>query len=383
MKENSSINVVVIGAVHHNTLGVVRSLGEAKIKKDNIIVFLVGAENKKNIVSTSKYLKKDNIIFLETDSEIVEKLDLIAVDKVKRVIICCSDGSAEEVIKNNERLKEFFYCPSTKIDISHLMEKEEQTKIAIACGLKAPYSTILNNENYKEWNKFPCIVKPLKSIIGDKSDIKILNNLDELSEIVNSEKKLNLQIQEYLKKQFEFQLIGCSLNDGNDVIIPGYTNIVRQPKNTNTGYLKYSPILNFEFDKESVLKFLKTIGYNGLFSIEFIRATDNADYFLEINMRNDGNAYCVQSAGINLPFLWCFYNFYGKFPEMSFSFSKSLFFMPEFSDFKREVKTVGIFKWIKQFVCAKSHAIANRKDPRPFWNKMFSSIFKKNKGRIK
>ena len=375
-KEKTDINVVVIGGVHHNTLGVVRSLGEAKIKKANILVLLIGCKKKNNIVSVSKYLKKANIFFLDSNDKIIEKLDLIAKDKIKRVIICCSDGSAEEVIKNSKHLSDSFFCPRTKIDVSQLMQKEEQAKIAVECGINIPPSRIINRESFKEWNDFPCIVKPLKSTAGEKSDIQVLNNANELSNVMNMINTRDLQIQKFITKQFEFQLIGCSLDDGNNVVIPGYTNIIRQPKNTNTGYLKYSSILDFQFNKDSVLKFLKTIGYNGLFSIEFIRGEDNKDYFLEINMRNDGNAYCVQSAGINLPFLWSFYNVYGEFPKMNFSFNKPIFFMPEFSDFKRGVKSVGFFKWIKQFVCAKSHAIINRKDLKPFWNKLFSFIFK-------
>ena len=39
----------------------------------------------------------------------------------------------------------------------------------------------------------------------------------------------------------------------------------------------------------------------------FVRDNEGNDYFLEINMRNDGNAYCVTSAGVNLPYIWCYY----------------------------------------------------------------------------
>ena len=55
---------------------------------------------------------------------------------------------------------------------------------------------------------------------------------------------------------------------------------------------------------EKVEKFIREIGYKGLFSVEFIRDAVGNDYFLEINMRNDGNAYCVQCAGVNLPNIW-------------------------------------------------------------------------------
>ena len=50
----------------------------------------------------------------------------------------------------------------------------------------------------------------------------------------------------------ELQLIGCSLNAGEKIIIPGFTKLIRQPKNTNTGYLLYSPIDQLDFDREAV-----------------------------------------------------------------------------------------------------------------------------------
>ena len=42
------MKVIVIGGLHHNTLGVIRSLGEAKVAKDDLQVLLVGARIKKD-----------------------------------------------------------------------------------------------------------------------------------------------------------------------------------------------------------------------------------------------------------------------------------------------------------------------------------------------
>lgn len=132
----------------------------------------------------------------------------------------------------------------------------------------------------------------------------------------------------------EFQLIGCSLDGGETIIIPGYTRILRQPRNTNTGYLEYSPIEGLDYDSEAVHEFIRKIGYSGLFSVEFIRDENNKDYFLEINMRNDGNAYCVKSAGVNLPFIWCYYSVFGQLPNLPMTFSNSIRFIPDFNDLK-------------------------------------------------
>ena len=90
------------------------------------------------------------------------------------------------------------------------------------------------------------------------------------------------QVQKYIDKKMEYQLIGCSLNDGENVIIPGYTRILRQQRNTNTGYLEYAPLSNIQIDMDKVKSTLKGFGYNGLFSMEFIRDKNDNDYFLKI-----------------------------------------------------------------------------------------------------
>lgn len=87
-------------------------------------------------------------------------------------------------------------------------------------------------------------------------------------------------------EKIEYQLIGCSLNNGKTLIILGYTKIIRQPYNKNTGYLVLSPIENLDYNSEVLERFLSTIGYNGLFSLEFIRDKNDRDYFLKINLRD-------------------------------------------------------------------------------------------------
>lgn len=375
-----TLNVVVIGGVHHNTLGVIRSLSNNKISNINLSLIVIDKdERKNNFVASSKYISKKSVFVIKNDFEIIDVLLKISLDGKKRVIICCSDGSSEVVIKNRKMLEEKYFCPSTNLDISNLMSKSIQFEIAKKSGMKVPKTLKLIKEDDYEWNIFPCISKPEKSSVGGgKSDIHISNTKKELDTFIQSTVSNNLFIQEYINKDMEFQLIGCSLDNGNHIVIPGYTKIIRQPYNTNTGYLEYFPIDCLEYDSVAVENFIKSIGYNGLFSIEFLRDKYKQDYFLEINLRNDGNAYCVKSAGINLPFIWCYYSVYKKIPHVSLTFRKPIKFMPEFSDFKIGRKKVGLIKWFFQFITAKSHAVFSVKDLKPFIKKL-SSHSKNNK----
>lgn len=362
-----NIEVVVIGGLHHNMLGVVRALGQKGVKRDSLLVILVGESiPQKNIFSCSKYTK--DIIYVRDDSLIVDALLKLSSDGKRRVVICCSDGSATCVMSHAEKLKPFFYTPSTKESIDQLMDKSFQTRIAQECGLDIPESAVIRKTDQVEWNIYPCIIKPIKSVLGGgKNDVLISQTREEL---VKNLKKISaefVQVQRYIKKEIEYQLIGCSVNAGEKCIIPGFTNIIRQPCNTNTGYLRYSPISENKFDISKVERFIKRIGYSGLFSVEFIRAADGKDYFLEINMRNDGNAYCVTAAGVNLPYLWLSYCANGCLPPNEPThITKSVLLIPDFSDISLGIKTEGLFKWMHQMWSADCHTVWNAYDKGPF-----------------
>ena len=365
------MKVVIIGGIHHNTLGVIRSIGSEGISSEDIALFIVDEHGgKKDFVSKSKYLKKSTIRYLKTYDEILEALYRIADKNEKKAIVCCAEGASEVVMSNADNLKEFFFCSSIGVKPDFFFNKNDQSLLAKESGFAIPRGEIIDTKKGKvDWDIFPCIIKPIKSIKGaGKNDIKIAKNREELSTLLEEVVSETVQIQEYIEKKMEFQLIGCSLEKGEKIIIPGFTQIIRQPDNTNTGYLRYSPISQLDIDINRINLFFQKIKYDGLFSIEFIRGENNVDYYLETNLRNDGNAYCVKSAGINLPYIWCYYQVNKTLPKnVALTFEKPVFFMPEFADIKMGIKSVGVLKWIMQMVGAKSHAIFNLKDMKPFF----------------
>lgn len=113
-------------------------------------------------------------------------------------------------------------------------------------------------------------------------------------------------------------------------------------------------------------KFINEIGYTGLFSMEFIRGKDGRDYFLEINMRNDGNSYCVTAAGCNLPF--AFYQYMASGSRMSFSkHVRRTYLIPDLIDLSvARQQGVPLWKWIFQFMTANAHTLFSWRDMGPF-----------------
>ncbi len=372
--------IIVIGGIHHNTLGVVRSLGKAGLT-DNIILLNVSLND--SFVGKSKYVRKENVYRVQDEKDIVDKVYCIAItQKEKPVIICCGDSFINVIDDAYDFLAPYCILPTAgeQSRISYFLDKEIQCTLAEKCGLKVPLHFLLRDRNKLDLTQlpYPCIVKPMNSIVGQKSDIVICSTKKDLENYLSDKKSYSLHLEEYIVKTMEFQLIGCSLEQ--KIIIPGYTIIIRQPNNTNTGYLKYLPIQDGVVPVtliEKVEKFIREIGYKGLFSVEFIRDAVGNDYFLEINMRNDGNAYCVQCAGVNLPNIWYKYaaNPQAEIKE-SVVFERPIYLMPEFNDI-RNIFKVGVMQWMRECFTADTHTIFDKYDLAPFFYALYSKVKRK------
>lgn len=354
--------VIVIGGSHHNTLGVVRSLGYKGLKSHLIVI----TEKKRSYVCSSKYVCDYKI--LQSANEIVEYLLKVRKRDSKSVIISCADFVTAVLDSNQDRLVDYYYLPVAKGNVQLAMDKNVMASKAQACGLSIPRIFSAENMVFSSNKKY--ILKPLKSIEGSKADIKIVSCEEELSNYLSSKHCKELQIQEYIDKELEFQLIGCSLNGGESIIIPGASIIIRQPENTNTGFLKYVGFDEFDYDDfESCKKFIQSLGYSGLFSIEFIRSKDGYDYFMEINMRNDGNSICVTAAGVNLPYIWYCYCVGSEnwITESGLAIQRKLV-MPEFNDFSLVLKRkVSFNEWLRDIKRTDCFMEYDKTDKKPFY----------------
>lgn len=361
--------IIVIGGNHHNTLAVLRSLGEKGVKSLLIVV----SEESNPYVSYSKYIMKAMII--KDINDISKAMYSIHVSQEKAIVIACSDSIASYLDDNYSCLAKDFILPGSSVQgkITRFMNKNTMLEEAVKSGLNIPKSWVITSSSRNvEDIVYPCIVKPLISKNGTKSDITICDNRKELEKYLEFCNCNELQVQEYISKDMEFQLIGCSLDSGNDVIIPGVSIILRQPENTNTGFLKYIPIREFLYDKDACVKFLKHIGYSGLFSLEFIRDKNGVDFFMEINFRNDGNSICVTASGMNLPYIWYLYNSgqsYSK--ELTYESMKEVIVMPEFEDFAN-VKNgnISLFKWLLDVKNTDRFMEFSKYDQKPFWKEL-------------
>ena len=240
-------------------------------------------------IQYSKYIEKCYI--LNSESLLIPfLLGKFTDEGEKPVIIACADSLASLLDQNYEMLSKRYVLPGCKIQgrVTDFMNKEKMEVLAREVGFNVPKSYVVNHKRDERIPlSLPWITKPLVSKDGYKTDIKRIYSLEEWSEYQNESHCERLQIQELIDKDFEYQLIGCSLNEGEDVVIPGVSYILHPSAVSNTGFLKYIPTANWPYQiGEGIHKateFIRRIGYSGLFSMEFLKGKDGKDYFMEMN----------------------------------------------------------------------------------------------------
>ncbi len=369
-----SKDVIVIGGNHHNTLSILRSLGERGVLSKLIVI----SEDHKPYVGYSKYIKEMKVI--QSVEEIIPAMYSLRQSDDKPVVIACADIVSSWLDSNYGSLANDFILPGAAEEgkITCLMNKNTMMQVAVDSGILVPRSWIVYPSDPKIGDvTYPCIAKPLVSKNGSKADIAICESKIELQTYLTSCNCEELQIQEYIVKDIEFQLIGCSLNGGEEVIIPGVSIIIRQPKNTNTGFLKYVPISEFTYDRLACIDFIRNTGYSGLFSLEFIRDKSGKDFFMEINFRNDGNSICVTAAGMNLPYIW--YAYGSNLPiesELKYDNMTSVLVMPEFNDIGNAIhRRISWLQWLKDVKNTDRFMEFSKYDQKPFWMYILKRIF--------
>lgn len=361
--------IIIGGGNHHNILGVIRALGERNVDFELITY----GSMTKHYVSSSRYVTK-HIAFTKPEDIITYLLERNCDSNEKDIIISCADVITEILNLNYSLLSDRYIVPGFKDPelAETLMDKSTMINIAKRCGIDSPTIWMLPADLATV--KYPCITKSNLSSHGGKESVVILESREQLEEFIERQ-STTVFAQEYINKKEEVQFIGLSLNNGDEVIIPGMTKIIRSQPNTNTGFLEYGPIDSSYKDIVNRSKlFIEKCGYSGLFSIEFIRDYNDRVYFLEVNFRNDGNAWCVTKAGINLPIIWvkaC----RGECYQDEMKEPEHILMMPEFQDFKLVIqRKISLFKWIKDWWKADYFMEYDNRDKRPFFQYIIDKI---------
>lgn len=364
--------MIVIGTNHHNTLSIIRSLGQRGIYPD---VILYGNNVAGGFVVRSKYIRVCHCF--ETAEEAINELSKLCIsgninEKRKICVITCSDEVASILDHQYEEWKErlsFFNCGEKGL-LTYYMDKQVQVDIAKEVGISVPDSlTHRIGEELLDKVMLPCIVKPLESIHGGKK-ISVCDDWESAINVLNTYNEGDVvQIQQYIQGDYEIVVDGLALEA--DIIIPGYIKKFRNIKGGTTYSESYplnslpTAIIN------SIKTMLRRMHYYGLFGVELI-VSRGVYYFIEVNLRNDATTYTLSKAGINLPYIY-YLSTYGVDYSNELNVIRNIRSMVEYRDldfvFSRKI---SYHQWLKEKRNCECLYFADSEDPLP------ASIARKN-----
>lgn len=361
------MTAIVFGHNHNNTLGLVRSLGEGGHR---VILLLYG--DKVDYVDKSRYVCQCVKLGRQDDA-------LAAIKEVARqygdkpVLFTTGDGEASLVDDNIAELSEYVIPEGGRTDgtINRYRNKSTANELAAQLGFNLPESWIARGpENLPGQISYPVMVKADNSTHGGKAVQRICNSASELASQLKSipEEDFPVQIQQYIDKEFEVMLQGCSLDDGKTVVSKVANRKIRfYPHPYSAGSYSYSVEIDSDNDlkdlREKVSRYLAAIGYSGLFSAEFLYSKGKY-YFLEVNLRNDGTAYLSTRCGCNLPDIYCRHQQGEDVEAVAYT---PAFYMNAIEDFHhvRNGKLL-LTTWIRQFFGTRCFSHFNWHDIRPY-----------------
>lgn len=365
--------VIIFGGDHYNALGLARMFGVNGIKPYGILI--ITKEHEKEVYACkSRYWEECWLVYSEEEG-LKKILELFVHEAEMPVIIPSSDG-AEVIIDNNYNiLKDYFFLPSindTQGEISKLMNKVNQIKWARSIGLKTVESwdlSLLENNCIDKIKIYPCILKPVISSEGEKTDIVKCNDLEEALHAIDVLKRKGYKkilAQEFIKKDYEMELFGC---------ITKYSKLT--PYLLSKHIREWPPIAGsvscheFIIEKEykdvaeSILKKIMDYGYNGNIDIELFMVKGEI-YLNEVNFRNSGDVYACFYNKLYYSLIW-YLDIIGRdVSNMNMTYDNTKYAMNETTDFRHVVYgTLKLKQWLKYYKNCADFAIKFKGDTRP------------------
>lgn len=362
--------VILIGGNHHNGLGLARSFGVNGIKPYGVIVG-EGAEH--GFVRKSKYWAKTWAI--KSDDEIVEfLLNAFQNEKEKPVVIPYSDGAAEEIDLNLDRLKEHFLLPSIgeqQGKIAELMDKQKQVEFAQTYGIPMAKSCVvdLNDIRLPEDMIYPCIVKPVVSAEGEKSDIRKCDTETQTVAYLQELREKGYHrflVQEYLIYDTEYLMVG-SISGQNQCWFNSKKIRVWPVVGGSSSCLQVTSENNVQEFFDEVRNAFGQVGYDGIFDVEALRVGEKI-YLNEINWRNSGTIYSVFGSKVYYPVNWYYWKTENQSPEnfIRTCLDDTVYTMDESLDLRHVAcGNITLRQWLNDKKKARAFAIWDATDLKP------------------
>lgn len=347
---------VVIGIGSYNDLGLIRSLGEVGVK----CVYLY-AQHLVVPIYRSKYVLEHKLLPTQVSTISAEIDRIINTYKPEKLVVFPASDDAVLVLDQiHDSLPANVVTSHAYGRINELMDKSLMDRMAKDAGLLTPMTALIDMSCSVCPIDLPIIIKPAKSIDGNKSDIRVCLEETSYQSAIDEYRCKGYKcalVQQYLKNDSsrEIGITGVSMPNG-EIVIHGYIDKIRNRSNINNFGI-YNPNDNPDC-LEGIASYIKATGYVGVFDTDFIEF-DGKLYFIECNFRNGAYGYCTTRAGVNMPAMFAGI----EFPHRKF---RRVVFMEERTDLLNMLdKSISACQWIKDFLQTDVFLWNNLRDPRP------------------
>lgn len=359
--------IIVIGMEHYNPLGLVRTLGKNGIEPDYIAI-----KHKSEVVSKSRYVS--TVHHVDTVDEAYDVLlsEYAHVDDALPVVLTTDDDIQSLLDEHYDELKDKFILFNSGIPgrTTAFMNKKAILDIAERCGLNVLDTRVVENGEIPADLQYPIITKAISPNDGGwKSDVHICYTEKDLREAFKTIQSPTVLLQRYVDKKNEVCVDGFTIDHGKTMFNPMCTTYNYNIDGYYSPYMTVHPYFLDEGTTNAIARMMEEIGFEGIYSIEFLIDSDDTLYFSEVNFRNSTWNYCITQLGIPLPLLWVKAMLTGKIlDEWNKPIPEGFVAMVEPIDHKKRVieGDTDLADWLADFRNADCLFYQDDEDPEPF-----------------
>lgn len=356
---------IIFAMDHYNPLGLARSVGEGVRQP-----IVIAERSKTDISSHSKYVKEYiRVGTVEEGYDILMSRFGGSADRPP-FLLTCDDRTIGFLDGRYDEWKDRFigFNAGGNNVISKYMDKFEVLELAKRHGLRTLDTVCVDRGIVPAGISYPVITKSISPVFGGwKSDVHICRNEDELWAAYGKILADRVIVQKYIDKKNEYCVDGFCADHGGitfnaiestyNYLIPGY-------------YSPYMTVSGFSNPQigAALASIMREVGFEGIYSAEFLIDQDGSYYFSEINFRNSTWSYAATMVGMNLPALWAEAMLAGKLRRGARKTFPPFTAMVEPIDYGKRVKAgkVGVGEWLRDFKEAGCTFYYSKEDVEPF-----------------
>lgn len=376
---------VVTGRNYCNILTMARDLGEAGYdvtvlrvfkKKPSAVNLLAGMKPD----AYSKYVTKYQECIVNGDPEVmVSALKTLAVSGQQTLLLPVDDYTACVVDEYLDDLKKVFVIPNiseTAGEISRLMDKNEQKKLAKDFGLPVLHSTLIKAENGEfeipDNVSYPCFVKPNVSMKSSKAKMVKCEDKEALEAVLSRYAKaedFEMLVEAFADIKAEYSVLGLSTKEVTKAF--GLLKAIEGGHKERKGVTLIGEMMPCNQFKELIAQcdaFISSLNYTGLYDVDLIETKDGNVYFVELNYRAGASTHALTKMGVNIPGMFADYLMRGipvntdaKMQDVRRRFISEKILMEEFT--RSDASATKVRKCMKEAdICF----VKDKKDIRPY-----------------